>query len=176
MTSFDSAVRKLSTAPSPYPLDDLPQDINDELWKEIRRESGLSLPEVGALKSYVWKQQQGVASHDAQRLHHGEAIGHFRSLLLLQGISTSEPIMMQLIKHYAPSIPLVVNQLRQQTSTTLPREYHDRRQKLSFVRKAFQWRNLSTQESIQSCPFACFSRWLSDDPQGSFAGKHPPRD
>ena len=57
MTSFDSAARKLTAEPTPYPLEDLPTDSNDELWQEIRTTYGLSLPELAALKNYERRQE-----------------------------------------------------------------------------------------------------------------------
>ena len=43
-----------------------------------------------------------------QQQRQGEGIERFRSLLLAQGITPIQPIMMQIIKHYAASIPLIV--------------------------------------------------------------------
>ena len=58
MSSFNSAAQKLAAAPTPYPLEDLPQDNNDDAWTVIRSEYGLSLPELVALKNYELRQQQ----------------------------------------------------------------------------------------------------------------------
>ena len=58
MSSFDSAARKLAAAVVPYPLEDLPTDSSDEVWKEIRSTYGLLLPELAALKNYQRRQQE----------------------------------------------------------------------------------------------------------------------
>ena len=48
-TSLDSATRKLTSAEPPYAIVNLP-NINDKLWDDIKTD-GLTLPELGALKS-----------------------------------------------------------------------------------------------------------------------------
>ena len=45
------ARKKLAQGPTPYPLEDLPNDRNDASWTEIRNEYGLTLPELAALKN-----------------------------------------------------------------------------------------------------------------------------
>ena len=49
--NFAAARQKLAEGPTPYPLEDLPNDRNDDLWTEIRSEYGLTLPELAALKN-----------------------------------------------------------------------------------------------------------------------------
>ncbi|KAL7581604.1 hypothetical protein ACA910_022161 [Epithemia clementina (nom. ined.)] len=53
LSSVQSAIAKLSQAPTPYPMADLPKDRLDPLWNDIRQEYGLTLPELGALKNAV---------------------------------------------------------------------------------------------------------------------------
>ena len=49
VSSLESANTKLKR--NNFPFGDLPHDRSDPLWTEIRREYGLSLPEVSALKN-----------------------------------------------------------------------------------------------------------------------------
>ena len=41
MNTFNSAATKLAAAAPPYPLEDLPTYITDDVWKEIRVTYGL---------------------------------------------------------------------------------------------------------------------------------------
>lgn len=101
MSTFNAAVRKLAAPPRPYPIDDLPQDSNDVLWNEIRNTYGLELPELASLKNYVRQQQQ------RQLRDKPAGMERFQSLLRSQGIDPVQPVIMQLIKYYAASIPLI---------------------------------------------------------------------
>jgi len=58
MSSFDSAKQKLAEAQTPFPLEDLPTDSNDEVWWRIESTYGLTLPELAALKNYQRQLQQ----------------------------------------------------------------------------------------------------------------------
>jgi hypothetical protein len=61
-TTLDSATVKLTTAEPPYEIVNLP-DINDKLWDDIRKEYGLTLPELGALKSQKGNMKLYLSSH-----------------------------------------------------------------------------------------------------------------
>ena len=60
--SFDSASHKLRNGTPPFPLADLPATRDDPLWLDLRKEYGLSLPELSSLKNHVSTQQQPVYS------------------------------------------------------------------------------------------------------------------
>jgi hypothetical protein len=79
-SSFASAASKLASSASatPYPLEDLPIDSNDELWKEIRSTYGLNLPELAALKNHV-RQQQQQQKESVAYLVHVRILGAVRS-------------------------------------------------------------------------------------------------
>lgn len=67
--AFDSAAKKLSDGVPPYPIEDLPTDTSDDLWKDIFKEYDLNLGELGALKNHVREQQslqprQQLEQHD----------------------------------------------------------------------------------------------------------------
>jgi hypothetical protein len=67
--AFDSAAKKLSDGVPPYPIEDLPTDTSDDLWKDIFKEYDLNLAELGALKNHVREQQslpmrQQLEQHD----------------------------------------------------------------------------------------------------------------
>jgi hypothetical protein len=45
------AKQKLANNVSPFNVDSLPLDRNDSIWADIRKEYGLTLPELSALKN-----------------------------------------------------------------------------------------------------------------------------
>lgn len=57
-SSFESATQKLADNTIPFPLEDLPTDRKDVLWKEIKEDYQLNLPELSALKNYASKPQE----------------------------------------------------------------------------------------------------------------------
>lgn len=79
MSSFDSAARKLAAAPTPYPLDDLPQDNNDALWTRIEETYDLHLAELAALKNYMLRQQQQQRRDETSYLVKVRVLGAVRS-------------------------------------------------------------------------------------------------
>ena len=51
MISLDEIKRKLSQGDPPFHFNDLPDERNDNIWHEIWRAYGLTLPELSALKN-----------------------------------------------------------------------------------------------------------------------------
>ena len=85
-TALESATEKLTTAEPPYEIVNLP-DINDKLWDDIKTEYGLTLPELGALKSQKGNMKLYLSSHfsialsDLKSLYISYIISPLRCLL-----------------------------------------------------------------------------------------------